>query len=186
MSHHSYHPTVTPPTEWAPLELDPETGPAVTGQLRPEHAPSIRPRGLPLTETMPFTTPDGVRWVAYIEGFPRESRPFRNRTLLPGRRLRFDSDCGSWVSSEVPAGAPFLPEARLTELLRRAQPYPPPCVPAQASMRIGVWRWMMESATRSVRWGGKAAAELHRRWRQNRHRASARLHLAMASIRRRG
>ena len=185
MSIYSHHPNVTPPTEWAPLELDTETEPPVTGQLSPEHASPIRARGLALTEIMPLTTPDGERWAAYIEGFPRQSRPFLNQTRLPGRRLRFDSTCGSWVSLEVPAGAPFLPEARLTELLRRAQPYPPPCIPAQTSMRVGVWRWIMGIATGSVRWGGRAAAETHRRWRQNRDRATARLHVAIAGVRRR-
>jgi hypothetical protein len=135
---------------------------------------------------MPLTTADGVRWIAYVEGFPRESLRFRNRTMLPGRRLRFDSASGSWISLIVPAGAPFLSQGQLTELLRRAQPFPPPFIPPRVPRHVLFWRWMVERMVRGVRWGFALAGETHRRWREDRARAAARLHLAVASIRRRG
>jgi hypothetical protein len=156
-------------------------------EFDPEPAPAIRPQGLPLTDTMPLTTADGVRWIAYVEGFPRESpRGFRDRAMLPGRRLRFDSASGSWISLVVPAGAPFLSPGRLTELLRRAQPYPPPYTPPRVPKRVMFRRWMVERMMRGVRWGRAVAGEAHRRWQEDRARAATRLHLAMASIRRRG
>jgi hypothetical protein len=186
VSLHSRHPHADPPTEWAPLE--PEPGPATPppGEFDLGPVPATRARGLPLTDTMPLTTPDGVRWIAYVEGFPRESPRFRHRTILPGRRLRFDSASGSWISPVVPAGAPFLSQARLRELLRRAQPFPSPATPPRIPTCVVIWRWMAGRLARAVRWGFAMAGETHRRWREDRASAAARLHLAMASIRRRG
>ena len=76
------------------------------------------PRGNALTEVMEVTTRDGVPWIAYIEGLPAEPRHrFLRQTVLPGRRLRFDSPTESRAGPELPAGSPFLPEWRLLRLL---------------------------------------------------------------------
>lgn len=81
------------------------------------------PRGNPLTESMPFTDGDGVCWLAYIEGVPATPRPrLWSQTVLPGRRLRFDSPTESRVTRRLPAGSPFLADARLQSLLDEAQP----------------------------------------------------------------
>jgi hypothetical protein len=91
---------------------------------------------------MELTTRDGVPWVAYIEGIPatRRHRLLR-QTVLPGRRLRFDSPTESRVSPELPAGSPFLSEQRLRRLLALS-----PLVPAVE----------VAAASRSIPW--------HRRW----------------------
>jgi hypothetical protein len=80
-------------------------------------APVI-PRGNPLTEAMDFTSRDGCPWVAYVEGYSA-TRPWRllPQTVLPGRRLRFDSATESRISPTRPAGSPFLDERRLIALL---------------------------------------------------------------------
>jgi hypothetical protein len=85
------------------------------------------PRGNPLTQSTSFTDADGVCWLAYIEGVPagRLARR-RGRVTLPGRRLRFDSAAESRTTTDVPAGSPFLSDARLQRLLDAAQPVPPP------------------------------------------------------------
>jgi hypothetical protein len=172
----------SPPTEWTLLEPGPQLGSAV--RLAPD--PPILACGLPLTETMPLTTADGSRWVVYIEGFQRESPRFPHRTTIPGRRLRFDSDHGSWVSLDVPAGAPFLGQERLEELLGRAQLLPLPSLPARPPRRAKVrsaivWRWMVERVGRGVRRTRAMAAQIHRRWLQDCASTAARLHSAMVS-----
>ena len=87
-------------------------------------------RGAPLTPLMEFAGPDGIRWVAYIEAFPPVRRwRFLSQTMLPGRRLRFDSANGSLVCFTVPAGSPFLPERRLRTLLAQSSPLPPEPAP---------------------------------------------------------
>ena len=79
--------------------------------------------GVPLTDVMAFTARGGTCWTVYIEGIPSPApRRWRSQTLLPARRLRFDSDSESRAITPVPAGAPFLSEARLQELLDRAAP----------------------------------------------------------------
>ena len=96
---------------------------------RPQGVPPtpLHPRGNPLTESMPFTDADGVCWLAYIEGVPAGRLPrLRGRVTLPGRRLRFDSAPESRTTTPVPAGSPFLSEARVRRLLDAAQPVPPP------------------------------------------------------------
>ena len=127
---------------------------------------SLIPRGIPLTESMPFTGRDGVPWLAYIEGAPPE-HPWGMwfRATLPGRRLRFDSTTESRVSQPVPTGAPFLPEPKLQLLLESAQPIPPP--PPAARTRYKPWR-----RNAIVRWVSRAAdlgdavrAESAFRWR---------------------
>jgi len=86
---------------------------------------SFYPRGNPLTETMPFTDPDGVRWLVYIEGVPPEPQRRRwGQAVLPGRRLRFDSATESRTSIHVPAGSPYLTEERLQGLLDQTHPVP--------------------------------------------------------------
>lgn len=85
------------------------------------------PRGDPLTESMPFTDADGVCWLAYVEAVPASRPPRRqDRVTLPGRRLRFDSATESRTTTHVPAGSPFLGDARLGRLLDTAQPVSPP------------------------------------------------------------
>ena len=81
------------------------------------------PRGNPLTESMEFTDRDGAVWLAYIEG--AELSPRREPTsvnVLPERHLRFDSTTESRFTSMLPAGSPFLAEARLQSLLDEALP----------------------------------------------------------------
>ena len=81
------------------------------------------PRGNPLTESMEFTDRDGVVWLAYIEGAPGSPlREVGSATNLPDRHLRFDSATESRFTSLLPAGSPFLAEARLQSLLDEAQP----------------------------------------------------------------
>jgi hypothetical protein len=79
---------------------------------------SLFPRGNPLTEVMELRTPDGTLWVAYIDGLPAaRPRRFLKQTVLPGRRLRFDSATESRAARELPAGSPFLSDRRLIDLL---------------------------------------------------------------------
>ena len=112
---------------------------------------TLIPRGLPLTESMPFTGRDGGQWLAYIEGLPPE-HPWGMwyRTLLPGRRLRFDSLAESRVAESVPPGAPFLTEPRLQLLLESARPVPPP--PPATRSHFKPWRRNVV-----VRWLSRAA-----------------------------
>ncbi len=103
------------------------------------------PLGLPLTESMGFTARGGTEWLAYVEGVPpAPRRRWRRRALLPGRRLRFDSAWESRVVGPVPAGSPFLADARLQELLDRSVPLAlaelgPPATSASR-------RWFRDSA----------------------------------------
>lgn len=129
--------------------------------------PTLIPRGIPLTESMPFTGRDGGQWLAYIEGAPPE-HPWGMwyRTMLPQRRLRFDSASESRVAELVPPGAPFLAEHRLQLLLESARPVPPP--PPVVRSRYKPWRRNL-----IVRWLSRAAdvgdavrAESAHRWRQ--------------------
>jgi hypothetical protein len=86
----------------------------------------LYPRGNPLTESMPFTARDGTCWLAYIEGIPLDpALRWRHQAVLPGRCLRFDSATESRVSTQLPAGSPFLTDARLQDLLDAAQPVHP-------------------------------------------------------------
>ena len=83
--------------------------------------PSLCPRGNALTESMPFADREGIAWLAYIEGIASAEGHLPGNGRLPGRRLRFDSETDSRVTSELPAGAPFLSDERLQALLDRAQ-----------------------------------------------------------------
>ncbi len=85
----------------------------------------LYPRGNALTDTMPFTDRDEVHWIVYIEGVePDPSSRRWGQTVLPGRRLRFDSATASRTSIQVPAGSPYLPDPRLQSLLDQAQSLP--------------------------------------------------------------
>ncbi len=85
------------------------------------------PRGDPLTESMPFTDADGACWLAYVEAVPAGPlQRWKDRPMLQGRRLRFDSITESRTTTHVPAGSPFLSDAWLRRLLDTAQPVPRP------------------------------------------------------------
>ena len=106
-------------------------------------APSY-PRGNPLTESMEFSDRDGAVWLVYIEGAPRPPGWYlESGTALPDRHLRFDSASESRFTSHLPAGSPFLAEARLQSLLDEAQPDPPLTMttgspaPALSARKIG-------------------------------------------------
>ncbi len=100
-------------------------------------ADSLVPRGNPLTEVMELTGPQGP-WVAYIDGLP-PARPARffPRTVLPRRRLRFDSLAESRANPTLPAGSPFLSERRLLDLLAASSRLPEveACPPSPALLR---------------------------------------------------
>jgi hypothetical protein len=142
------------------------------GPLRPSY-----PRGNPLTESMEFTDRNGTIWLAYIEG-TRQDPPRRQRrstTALPDRHLRFDSATESRFTSLVPAGAPFLAEARLQSLLDEAQPEQPLALTtgssagAQVSSRQRVIEW----STRAVGSSRDAIEECSRRWQETASRREA-------------
>jgi hypothetical protein len=104
---------------------------------------SLIPRGNPLTDVMELTARDGIGWVAYIDGLPpTRPRRFLKQTVLPERRLRFDSAIESRVSPERPAGSPFLTERRLLDLLGASRLLPevgaPP--PSHALLRRRRWQ----------------------------------------------
>lgn len=135
---------------------------------------ALVPRGIPLTESMPFTGRDGARWLAYVEGAPPE-HPWGMwyRTMLPRRRLRFDSATESRVAEVVPPGSPFLSEPRLQLLLESARPLPPPPPPTRS--RYKPWRRSL-----LVRWFSRAAdvgdavrAESAHHWRIGARRRAA-------------
>jgi hypothetical protein len=125
---------------------------------------------------MPFTDRNGELWLAYIEGLPpAQPRWFWRETAMPGRRLRFDGSNDSRVSSEVPAGTPFLSEPRLQALLDGAGPVPAP-LPKAAGMAsdhlVRVSRWAVQAgdlarttqANWSERWDRGAGRRRLRYW----------------------
>jgi len=110
------------------------------------------PRGNPLTESMSLTTRDGVRWTAYIDGYsPRRPRRLFAQTVLPGRRLRFDSATESRISPELPAGSPFLAERRLLGLLARSPVLPEPELPPPSPGLLWQQRWQARIAAGRAR-----------------------------------
>jgi hypothetical protein len=127
--------------------------------------PTLIPRGIPLTESMPFTGRDGGQWLAYIEGSPPE-HPWGMwyRAMLPGRQLRFDSATESRVAESVPTGAPFLPEPRLQLLLESARPLPP--IPPSPRSRYKPWRRnpVIRWISRMADVGDAVRAESAHRW----------------------
>ena len=127
------------------------------------------PRGNPLTESMEFTDRDGAAWLAYIEGGgPAPSAQPTSITVLPERHLRFDSASESRFTSLVPAGSPFLGEARLQSLLDNAQldlplePISDSSVPAPSGFGNGV----IEQSTRAIESTRVAVADWSLRLRQ--------------------
>jgi hypothetical protein len=129
--------------------------------------PTLIPRGIPLTESMPFTGRDGGQWLAYIEGAPPE-HPWGMwyRAMLPSRWLRFDSRTESRIAESVPTGAPFLPEPRLQLLLESARPLPP--VPPGPRSRFKPWRRnpLIRWISRMADVGDAVRAESAYRWTQ--------------------
>ena len=131
------------------------------------------PRGNPLTESMPFTDRDGVRWLAYIEGVPPAPNPLLwSQAVLPGRRLRFDSAAESRVTAHLPAGSPFLADARLQSLLDEAELIPPSA--SATSSRSGhasiLEHPAIAWATRAGKLGRAVVADWSRRWRRGANR----------------
>jgi hypothetical protein len=134
------------------------------------------PRGNPLTESMEFSDRDGAVWLVYIEG---ASQPpgwqVDGATALPDRHLRFDSASESRFTSHLPAGSPFLAEARLQSLLDEAQPDPPVTMttgspaPALASPKDQAIEW----TTGAVEAGREAIADWSGQWQQTASRMGA-------------
>jgi hypothetical protein len=125
------------------------------------------PRGNPLTDWMEFTDRNGAIWLAYIESpQPAPVKHLGSTSVLPDRHLRFDSATESRFTSLVPAGSPFLADARLQSLLDEAQPELPPATvtsaPARALSNPG-YR-VVEWTTRAVESGRGAIADWSRRW----------------------
>ena len=131
-------------------------------------APSY-PRGNPLTESMEFTDRDRAVWLVYIESAPRPPGWYlESGTALPDRHLRFDSASESRFTSHLPAGSPFLAEARLQSLLDEAQPDPPLTMttgspaPALSSPEDRAIDW----STGAVEAGREAIGDWSRQWQQ--------------------
>jgi len=131
-------------------------------------APSY-PRGNPLTESMEFTDRDRAVWLVYIESAPRPPGWYlESGTALPDRHLRFDSASESRFTSHLPAGSPFLAEARLQSLLDEAQPDPPPTLttdlPAPALSSPG--DRAIEWSNGTVEAGREAIGDWSQQWQQ--------------------
>jgi hypothetical protein len=74
-----------------------------------------------LSDTVTFTDREGDRWLVYLAGLPETpGRWLWPRTRLPGRVLRFDSAVESRAALTRPAGAPYLQDGQLQELLDHA------------------------------------------------------------------
>ena len=133
---------------------------------------SLYPRGNALTETMPFTDPDGVRWLVYIEGLPPDPQRRRwGQTVLPGRRLRFDSVTESRMSIHVPAGSPYLREERLQGLLDQTHPVLLAGSKSRAAATLAPLPPTSESGGRGEQPVGAASEALRWRWRWASERA---------------
>lgn len=87
----------------------------------PEPAKPSYARGNPLTHSVTFVDTSGTCWLVYVEPAPPEPALWPNAAVIPGRRLRFDSLERSVTVSPFPAGAPFLQERMLQQLLDQAQ-----------------------------------------------------------------
>lgn len=116
---------------------------------------------------MPFTARDGGHWMVYIEGIPEPRGRLWPRATIPGRYLRFDSAAESRVTTEVPAGSPFLAVARLQDLLDRAHPVPLSPVSSWQPLEAPVRRHRTtEWAARARKLGSAVLADCSRRWRE--------------------
>ena len=135
---------------------------------------------------MPLTASDGVLWLAYIEGLPPDPpRRLWSQAVLPGRRLRFDSATESRVTTHLPAGSPFLADARLHILLDEAQPVPSAASsPSRRSGESTIREHLgIEWVTRAGEAGRAVLAGWSRRWRQELvPTASNTLHLVVEAI----
>jgi hypothetical protein len=127
----------------------------------------LYPRGNPLTESMPFTARDGGHWLVYIEGIPEPRGRLWPRATIPGRHLRFDSATESRVTTELPAGSPFLADTRLQALLDRTHPVLlspasswQPLEPPVHTHRATEW------TVRARKLGSAVLANWSRRWRE--------------------
>jgi hypothetical protein len=135
------------------------------------------PRGNPLTESMEFRDRDGVAWLAYIEG--GELSPRQESTgviVLPERHLRFDSATESRFTSILPAGSPFLSEARLQSLLDQAQSDLPSASTSGASARAlsSLGGRVIGWPTRAIESGAAAIGDWSRRLRRTASSAALR------------
>jgi hypothetical protein len=83
--------------------------------------------------------------------------------VLPGRRLRFDSATESRFTTSVPAGSPWLAEARLQTLLDEARPGQPP---AETTAAPAAGDWVVEWPLRAAKSGQEAVAGGYRRWQE--------------------
>jgi hypothetical protein len=127
-------------------------------------ATTLYERGNPLTQSMTFTDRDGAVWLAYVEGAePAPTGRLRKPTVLPGRRLRFDSATASRFTTSVPAGSPWLAEARLQSLLDEARPDQPPAATGGAP---AAGEWVVEWPVRAAKSGQEAVADGFRRWQE--------------------
>jgi len=130
----------------------------------------LYPRGNPLTLEMSFTDRNGAVWLAYIEGAEPPPTRRRRKAVLPGRRLRFDGATESRFTSNVPAGCPFLTEARLQALLDEARPDHPSAEPAAVPAGGD---WVVEWPLRAAKSGQEVVADGYRRWQEGAHQRKA-------------
>jgi len=112
----------------------------------------------------------------YIESAPRPPGWYlESGTALPDRHLRFDSASESRFTSHLPAGSPFLAEARLQSLLDEAQLDPPLAMttgsPASALSSPG--DLAIEWSTGAVEAGREAIGEWSQQWQQTASRMVA-------------
>jgi hypothetical protein len=125
------------------------------------------PRGNPLTESMEFKDRKGVVWLAYIEGAPLTQSEQRGRVaVLPDRRLRFDSAIESRFTSHVPAGSPFLAEARLQALLDEAEQDLASVAVTPSSPTRALISPVAEWSALAVESGREVLADGSRRWQE--------------------
>ena len=151
---------VRPATPEAPAPRRRSRTGAGKAAAKPSPAP-LYPRGNPLTEAMKFTDRDGAVWLAYVEGTdPSPSRRRWKAAVLPGRRLRFDGPTESRFTSSIPAGSPFLAEARLQSLVDEARPDQNP---ADSVAAPAAGEWVVEWPVRAAKSGQEAVADGYRR-----------------------
>ena len=145
----------------APKRRSPARGKKVA--LQASRTP-LYPRGNPLTQAMEFKDREGGAWLAYVEGAePPPTRRLRKPTVLPGRRLRFDSATETRFATSVPAGCPFLAEARLQTLLDEARPDQPS---AETPVAPAAGDWVVEWPIRAAKSGQEAVTDGFRRWQK--------------------
>jgi hypothetical protein len=108
-------------------------------------------RGNALTPTVNFVDRDHTSWLVYIEPGPAEPALWPNAALIPGRRLRFDSvEQSVTVTGSIPAGAPYLGDARLQALLDEAEPLDEALEPVSVPMPADQRRDWISTLSRMV------------------------------------